>query len=420
VIEPEDKPRKKALFTTPVEPSVVEMLRVYCEFLNSSQHHGVAQFLRCAFGRDKEFHAWVNQHPTLRNAITAFIPDEDRLVFIEDTAEIQVDKPNIVGFEARREQPDLPAVTIRDLVRGALRHRPDRIILGEVRSGEAFDLLQTLNRLATCMLEGGVELPYAALRSAIADSIQLVMQIARRDGRPTVNELLHRRSGGVIQRIVEAEEIASDETLQWLARKNGEGFEVYVGMNALKAEAQGRTKADIADIRHLSLDLDRDAEAALSGLQARDDTPEPNRVLDTSPGKLQVVWKVDRFTLDGAESLQRRLAGEFGADLAATDAARVLRLPGFLNHKYESPHAVAVRALSERTTNQRTFAVSGSGLRLIWWDVRHLLQAESVRATSRSDLHPRTGTEKLVTALREGERRWERRRDRGSSAGSSS
>jgi hypothetical protein len=210
VIEPEDKPRKKALFTTPVEPSVVEMLRVYCEFLNSSQHHGVAQFLRCAFGRDKEFHAWVNQHPTLRNAITAFIPDEDRLVFIEDTAEIQVDKPNIVGFEARREQPDLPAVTIRDLVRGALRHRPDRIILGEVRSGEAFDLLQTLNRLATCMLEGGVELPYAALRSAIADSIQLVMQIARRDGRPTVNELLHRRSGGVIQRIVEAEEIASD------------------------------------------------------------------------------------------------------------------------------------------------------------------------------------------------------------------
>lgn len=159
--------------------------------------------------------------------------------------------------------------------------------------------------------------------------------------------LLHRRSGGVIQRVVAAEDIASDETLQWLARKNNQGFEVYVGMNSLKPEAQGRTKADIAAIRHLYLDLDRDAEAALSSLQARDDTPKPNRVIDTSPGKLQVVWKVERFSLDEAESFQRRLAGEFGADPAATDAARVLRLPGFLNHKYEPPHAVGVRALSE-------------------------------------------------------------------------
>ena len=167
--------------------------------------------------------------------------------------------------------------------------------------------------------------------------------------------LLHRRSGGVIQRVVNAEDIASDETLQWLARKNRQGFEVYVGMNALKSDAQGRTKADIADIRHLYLDLDRDAEATLSSLQAREDTPEPNRVVDTSPGKLQVVWKIQRFTLDDAESLQRRLAGEFGADPAATDAARVLRLPGFLNHKYEPPHAVGVRALSERTHEPADF-----------------------------------------------------------------
>ncbi len=160
--------------------------------------------------------------------------------------------------------------------------------------------------------------------------------------------LLHRRSGGVIQRIIAAEDIASNEMLQWLARKNNEGFEVYVGMNALRPNAQGRTKADIADIRHLYLDLDRDAETALSSLQSRQDTPEPNRILDTSPGKLQVVWKVERFTLAEAETLQRRLAGEFGADPAATDAARVLRLPGFLNHKCEPPHGVGVRAPSER------------------------------------------------------------------------
>ena len=147
---------------------------------------------------------------TLLNAIAAFIPDDERLVLIEDTAEIQIDKPNIVRFEARREQPDLPAVTIRDLLRAALRHRPDRIILGEVRGGEAFDLLQALNtghsgtlstihansavqalnRLAGCVLQSGVDLPYDAIRSAIADSIQLVMHIGRRDGRRTVKELI--------------------------------------------------------------------------------------------------------------------------------------------------------------------------------------------------------------------------------------
>lgn len=124
-------------------------------------------------------------------------------------------------------------------------------------------------------------------------------------------------------------------------------------MNSLKPEAQGRTKADIASIRHPY--LDRDAEAALSSLQSRQGTPEPNRILDTSRGKLQVVWKVERFTLADAESLQQGLAGEFGADPAATDAARVRRLPGFLNHKYEPPHTVGLRALSERSYQPSDF-----------------------------------------------------------------
>ena len=64
VIEPEAKPRKKVLFTARVDPSVVETLRAYCEFLNSSsQHHVVEQLLRYAFSRDKEFQAWLEQHP---------------------------------------------------------------------------------------------------------------------------------------------------------------------------------------------------------------------------------------------------------------------------------------------------------------------------------------------------------------------
>src|SRR5712692_541144 len=82
---------------------------------------------------------------TLLNVLTDFIPNDQRLVIIEDTAEIQVQKANLVRFEARREQNDVPAVTIRDLLKATLRHRPDRIILGEIRGGEAFDLLQLLN-----------------------------------------------------------------------------------------------------------------------------------------------------------------------------------------------------------------------------------------------------------------------------------
>src|SRR6516225_8514387 len=74
-----------------------------------------------------------------------FIPDDDRIVLIEDTAELNIRKSNLVRFEVRREQSEIPAVTIRDLLKASLRHRPDRIIVGEVRGGEAFDLLQALN-----------------------------------------------------------------------------------------------------------------------------------------------------------------------------------------------------------------------------------------------------------------------------------
>ena len=79
------------------------------------------------------------------------IPADDRIVLIEETSEILIDKPNLVRFEARRPQAPLgqeaplPAVTIADLLRATLRHRPDRILVGEVRGAEAFDLLQALN-----------------------------------------------------------------------------------------------------------------------------------------------------------------------------------------------------------------------------------------------------------------------------------
>lgn len=78
---------------------------------------------------------------TFAKALIDFIPQDERLGVIEDTAELKVDHPNVFRFEARKEPP----VTIRDLVKATLRHRPDRLIIGEVRGGEAFDLLDALN-----------------------------------------------------------------------------------------------------------------------------------------------------------------------------------------------------------------------------------------------------------------------------------
>ena len=115
---------------------------------------------------------------TLLNALIALIPDDDRIVAIEDTLELRIDSPNCVRFEARGLQQG--AVTIRDLVRHALRHRPDHIVVGEVRGGEAADLLQALNtghggslttvhannaesalsRLASCAMQGSGDLPW--------------------------------------------------------------------------------------------------------------------------------------------------------------------------------------------------------------------------------------------------------------------
>jgi pilus assembly protein CpaF len=147
---------------------------------------------------------------TLLGILADFIPDNDRIVLIEDTAELNIRKDNLVRFESRREQSGIPGVSIRDLLKASLRHRPDRIIVGEVRGGEAFDLLQALNtghsgsistlhansarqalsRFADCVLQSGIEMPHRAIRSNIANSVDLVLHIARVRGRRVVVEAL--------------------------------------------------------------------------------------------------------------------------------------------------------------------------------------------------------------------------------------
>jgi pilus assembly protein CpaF len=147
---------------------------------------------------------------TMLNVLATFIDPAERVVLIEETSEVRVVLENLVEFEARREQPGRPAVTIRDLLRATLRHRPDRILVGEVRGAEAFDLLQALNtghsgtlstihansaklaisRFITCVLQSGVDLPYRAIRSNIADALDLVLHVERRNRRRYVAELL--------------------------------------------------------------------------------------------------------------------------------------------------------------------------------------------------------------------------------------
>jgi pilus assembly protein CpaF len=147
---------------------------------------------------------------TLAGLLAKFIPEDERILLIEDTAELQLPQANLVRFEARHEQNGLPAIAIRDLLKASLRHRPDRLILGEIRGEEAFDLLQLLNtghdgtlstlhassakqglaRFASCVLQSGVELPYRAIKTNIGDSLDVVVHLERRPGRRFISEVL--------------------------------------------------------------------------------------------------------------------------------------------------------------------------------------------------------------------------------------
>ncbi|MCL7746727.1 CpaF family protein [Halalkalibacter alkaliphilus] len=141
---------------------------------------------------------------SLLNVLSSFIPDDERIVTIEDAAELQLGQDHVVSLETR--PPNIEgkgAVTIRDLVKNSLRMRPDRVVIGEVRSGEALDMLQAMNtghdgslatghsnspremlsRLETMVLMAGMDLPIRAIREQIAGAVDLIIQQSRlKDG----------------------------------------------------------------------------------------------------------------------------------------------------------------------------------------------------------------------------------------------
>jgi hypothetical protein len=167
--------------------------------------------------------------------------------------------------------------------------------------------------------------------------------------------LRNRATEEVIQRIASVKDIAARDFQQWLTDRNRAGFDIYIGMNTLKGGAYSRTKRDIHEIRHVYLDLDFRGSEALKAIQSSDEVPKPDFVLDSSPGKHQVIWKIEGATPHEAEDLQQRMAHEFGGDIAATDVSRVLRLPGFANRKYEAECLVRVTKHSDKTYSLRDF-----------------------------------------------------------------
>jgi len=184
-----------------------------------------------------------------------------------------------------------------------------------------------------------------------------------------------------IQRISTAEKIAASPFQDWMRYKNEkESCDIYVGMNALKPQSHTRRKEDILAIRHLYIDLDQDGSTSLAAIEKSSLVPPPSWVLHTSPDKYQVIWSVEGMALEQAEPLLQALASEFGGDRAATDSARVLRLPGFLNQKYDEEFRVAIHAGS-----QRSYRLSDFRLRTDSVDPDYRQPRQGVRNTHLSE-----------------------------------
>lgn len=172
----------------------------------------------------------------------------------------------------------------------------------------------------------------------------------------------NRNTSITIQRIAKAETISSPQFQTWLAGQNVAGSDIFVGMNPIKDGAYSRTRDNIEDIRHVYLDLDRNADRSLETIRTSFDVPAPNFVLDTSPGKHQVVWKVADVSQEQAESLLHGLANQFDGDPAATDTTRVLRLPGFANRKLPDEFVVHARHETNAIYTLRDFAIHDDSL----------------------------------------------------------
>jgi hypothetical protein len=159
----------------------------------------------------------------------------------------------------------------------------------------------------------------------------------------TIAVLLRRETPAAThQRIVRLESVLTSRYQAWLRYENGLGSNIYVIANPLRSGSRKRTKENIPAIRHLYIDIDVDGDTRLAALRESNLAPIPTAIHCTSPGKYQVLWRVDGFDFKAQEIALKQLAIFFGGDPACTDCNRVLRVPGFLNRKYDPAYRITV------------------------------------------------------------------------------
>lgn len=164
--------------------------------------------------------------------------------------------------------------------------------------------------------------------------------------------LKHYETGEAVQRVGPTTLFQQPNVQAWLRMMNARHFNVYVSVNAIAPGRRARTRDAIRAIRHVFVEVDHNGRGVLATISARRDLPTPSYVLHSSPDRVHVFWRATGFATSAAEQLQRYLARELGADLAATPCSQTTRLPGFLNHKYAPP--ALVRAKYARATRLYT------------------------------------------------------------------
>lgn len=147
-------------------------------------------------------------------------------------------------------------------------------------------------------------------------------------------------TGATAQRVGPLSLVTQPRFQAWLRAQNARRFSVYVSVNAIRLQRKARTRDAIGEIRHLFLDADRDGPGVLAAIARRRDLPTPSLIVHSSPNRLHVLWRVQGFTKEGIEALQKALCRELATDRTATSCAQMTRLPGFLNHKYTPAPAV--------------------------------------------------------------------------------
>ena len=163
------------------------------------------------------------------------------------------------------------------------------------------------------------------------------------------------------QRLVHLKQVLGPRYLGWLAHENDLGANIYVSANPLSPRSRKRTKESIASVRHLYIDIDTDGDSRIAALRASDSVPTPTAILSTSPAKYQVLWRVEGFSLEQQELTLKLLVTGFGGDPACTDCNRVLRIPGFLNQKYDPPFQVTAQYPCDSTWLPQAFQIDIGG-----------------------------------------------------------